>query len=257
MIVIDPNPQLAKLDATVQAMDKALAQTQAQNTVRGNVPVVRTQLVNAWQTWRPLYTAARAKPIMHDDIDKLTKRVLAWAHAFAADGVQVKVMVFPAVAGGRVFNVATGFDFLGTRIMTPSAISAELDKAASYIKQIDLDAQANAAKFPQDVAAWNILRDEFTTWHDAKPSTFWGATADKADEYIKRATDFRDRFAKLGIEMHGTAAPSGASPPGAWTPVVEKLSHDAMIGLGILAGIVIVPQLISSFGRGRSITAGL
>lgn len=257
MIVVDPVPQLAKLDATVLAMDKALRQTIAQGTVRGTVPVVRNKLVAAWQGWKPIYAAARAKGVPADQMDALTKRVLDWAHAFAADGVQVKVMVFPVIAGGRVHRVAAGFDFLGTRIMTPSAISAELDKAASYIKQIDLDAQANAAKFPQDVAAWNILRDEFNTWHDAKPSTFWGATADKADEYIKRATDFRDRFAKLGIEMHGTAAPSGGAGPGAWTPVVEKFERDGLIALVICGAIIILPEVLRSFNRGRSITAGL
>jgi hypothetical protein len=229
------------LQRLVRCLDMQLASAVA------NGANIRPDFVQTWAAWYENFRATMAtqQPWTIPMADALSTRVEQWVEWFLGEGVDLA-----SCARDMDERVAAGLELpfgLG-RIWTPSAIHSELEKAKTWVMAVDSDVQATAQKFPADAQQWNAFRDEFLAWYKSGPSTLWGATATKAQEYEDRATDWRKRFQSLGATLHGVNAPGDARMPGAGPNAPSAgLLHAAEIivgGLVLVTGLAVASQYI-------------
>jgi hypothetical protein len=140
-------------------------------------------------------------------------------------------------------------------VTMPSAIQAELQKTYTYLKTLDGEIRATPDIDAGFFRAWELFVDEFLTWYGdggvwmfgSGPSTLWYSTYGQAQDYQRRAEEFRAKFVAMGGK---TATSPKATPP---EPPVdpEKLSVVKWVvaGVALVAIAYVAGPLVRGVGK--------
>jgi hypothetical protein len=230
--------QKASLSRLVDHLDLALRNAQVDGVA------VRQLFAQTWEKFRAQWREAATKPLTMAALNVWTTKIGKWVDYFAGEGIPVPV------------SDGVGDDPL---IWTPTSVQAELNKSRTYIEGLNKDIEAQGTAKPgtqptkeQQAAAqvrnaWRPFFDEYQAWVRAEPSTYWGATALKAKEYIQRAEEFRRQLVALGGH---TWQPERAAPPAPPSDLPSWGKGAVAVAVGV-ALVLIVKELAPALAPKR------
>lgn len=144
---------------------------------------------------------------------------------------------------------------LGSPIKMPSTIEAELRKTSTYIETLAAEISVTRGLDSTFLDAWAAFLKEWRTWYGSGgvwffgegPSTLWGSTWDTAQEYGRRAEQFRASFVAAGGK---TGTPSEVTPPEPDnTPELSSTIKWVVAGIAIVAVAYVAGPLVRGAGK--------
>jgi len=152
-------------------------------------------------------------------------------------------------------DTETGLDL--PRVWTPSGVASYLDQVATELQALARDVrdarQARGTAVITNTELDNVTEfyGEVRRWLDSKPSTWWGATASRAEDYQRRISDWRRYLASKGA--------AGASPEVS-TPTVPRLtlapdmdtSTKVVLGIAAAAGLMLATTMLVGKFKGAA-----
>lgn len=218
VLALDPARLMVQVDREISAIDAAIRESQASRIFK-----------RAWRrfvfAWRTFFGEEAAQPTAGGarQILMFRRRAEEWRRSW-----QLEL----AGSGGL------GWDpDMGSLIVTPGAIKAEMDTVQAGVSQLDADIMSSNVRDPFK-KAWRGFVAEWNTFYKAHEGWFarsWGKAYTKALDYRRRTDEWRAAFLREGGAATGPAlTPPDQGGGSSWKTAL--LAGSALLVAGALLG---------------------